>query len=273
MSLSIEERTYLEKIFHLRFRIESGSQPQPDSGGTPVTEGSRLQQEEGLEETISLFAKIREIDRLPIAASQFTKFYSRMLCGVLYAMSVYRIGLDASLPSLSVAWDKEQPFTLILAPEGTPDPETLASGGDRNTWRAHTLAALFTGNLQRLFCLLSGRYRLSPQMLWENAAVYVHHFYGEMIAGAAAGSARERITGDYRFLLSEEAAWLTGGTSFNPLGVEGRCIPHPAQPGVSFRVRKTCCLKYQLPDSGSCTTCPLITDEERSGKLTAGKPK
>ncbi|WP_409346417.1 IucA/IucC family C-terminal-domain containing protein [Paenibacillus sp. MBLB4367] len=205
-------------------------------------------------------------DKRAVAASLSIKHLSRALCGILYAMSVLNRSLDGSLGNMELLLPPYKGVApmLVDAAWTAPSPDTLEA---REAWREQTCRSLFEGFLKPYFEAMSRTVKLSKQTMWENTVVYIHFFYKEWLKAAENETARERLADDYRYVTETAPGTVFGIKSGNPLSVKGRSIPHPVLQSETLRIRQTCCLRLQLPDGSSCTTCPRISDDARSALL------
>lgn len=142
---------------------------------------------------------------------------------------------------------------LMASPDsGLPRAFVLSTAGKSqpgiSTFDA--LGALIDGHLRPAIDFMSGHCRLSPRLLWCNAAGYLNWIVRELDPG-----------NDEAESLSLFAPRCPDGSA-NPLhglirreaGTEG-CAP--------LTRRKVCCLRYMVPGVGGCgETCPLPQGRE-----------
>lgn len=136
---------------------------------------------------------------------------------------------------------------MIAAPDtGLPDAFVLPHrGGVAHGLEAReALGTMIEDHLRPAIAFLSGHCRLSPRLLWCNAAGYIDWIARELDPGSddAAGL---QLFGKYK---------LADGTD-NPLhgSIKRVSIGDSVQ-----SQRKVCCLRYMLPGIGGCgETCPL----------------
>lgn len=137
---------------------------------------------------------------------------------------------------------------LVVTPDtGLPDAFLLPHPGqvEHGLAASEALRPMIEGHLRPAITFISGHCRLSPRLLWCNAAGYIDWIARELDAGKddAAGL---QLFAPYK---------LTDGTD-NPLHGSIRRIA--AADGAVQSQRKVCCLRYMLPGVGGCgDTCPL----------------
>ncbi|UUZ90560.1 (2Fe-2S)-binding protein [Paenibacillus sp. P25] len=220
----------------------------PDSRGdlTFGISGKEPLTEEGLQEALRLFGEGLGSNAFKATASVFTKYYAKKLCGVLYGMSVLNEGLSLPLHGLVLEFGQAPDFSLRpVSPSLIPCPS-----GDRATWRKWILQSLFAENLTLLFEELARQTCVHRDILWENALVYIRHYYGVWTEEAASAEDRRRIADDYRYLTAEAEAGLFGIGS-QPFAPYDTTLAPGYKP-----MRKTCCMRYLLPEAACCKTCP-----------------
>ncbi len=151
--------------------------------------------------------------------------------------------LDRDLP---LALDE---IGLVPHETGRTDLLVLTGTGVPNAAGAHRFERLFDGHVAPLIEALAAQFRVSPRLLWSNAAAIFEWTLQQI---AAAGTAPPEA-------LREGFSLLQSGS-----GAEGRrnpmagavCYPH--EDGAPVRRRKLCCLRYLLPGVACCgSLCPL----------------
>lgn len=113
---------------------------------------------------------------------------------------------------------------------------------------ADPFARLFEGHVEPLIALLSGQFRVSPRLLWVNAAQIFEWILQQMPAGLAdphvLAAARQRLE-----------RRLEPSGQRNPMY---EAVRYPVEQGVPVRRRKLCCLRYLLAGVADCgSLCPL----------------
>jgi ferric iron reductase protein FhuF len=166
----------------------------------------------------------------------------------------FRFGPDGTVHQLALALpsfaalpadqDADHPDAIIL-----PDPTAL---------RLWLRERLINGHLTDLIPLLQVRTRRGPRALWGTAS--------DMCAGVLAIlAAVEGSMKTAAALDAESRAFLATG----PPLIEGPAfcpVMHAGQLAAGWQ-RLTCCLGYQLPGYGLCTSCPCVTPGERARRI------
>lgn len=138
--------------------------------------------------------------------------------------------------------------SMIAAPDtGLPEAFLLPHRGHvaHGLKASEALGTMVEDHLRPAIAFLSGHCRLSPRLLWCNAAGYIDWIARELDPGRDDAEGLE-LFAKYR---------LTDGTD-NPL--HGSIKRIPAADGSVQSQRKVCCLRYMLPGIGGCgETCPL----------------
>lgn len=191
-----------------------------------------------------------------VGGSLFAKRYSFMAATpVLYAMTMYNKGLDASIENCHVESMFREDGVWIPKLRLNDWQAGVAEDGGRHEWRDRVLRSLFAGNLAKLWRAISKANRVSAATLWENTAVNIYWLYEKRIGEAADSSQQARIREDYHYLLSAPGELF--GEKSNPLAKFDSPkvkLPDYEQP---LRIRKTCCLYYQTEGERSyCSICP-----------------
>ncbi|WP_199624601.1 (2Fe-2S)-binding protein [Paenibacillus alkalitolerans] len=183
-----------------------------------------------------------ECDKIPVAASQFTKWYCRALCGVLYSLSMEDRFVSASFDEISLLFPGEPPFAVGTS-GASSRPDSVHS---RSALRERTLRACFAGNFDIVFHSLTALTGIRSGILWENASMYIHYFYRTWIAETGDAARRRILQDDYDYIVKHAQPELFGaGHRVNPFI------------GTGNPVRNTCCLRYHLPDGRTCKGCPI----------------
>jgi ferric iron reductase protein FhuF len=204
--------------------------------------GLTLTSPDSVKALLERVAATLQVDKPAVAASQFTKWYCRSLTAVLYEFSVEGIARAASLRDISVLFPGEPPFAVWCGGRAIPVPDDEARGSLRDL----TVIRLFAHNWNLVFKSLSAATGVREELLWENGAVYIHHFYRTWIEETADPVIRARLEDDYRYIMQEAPPELFGELQcFNPFQWTGK------------PVRNTCCLRYHLPDGKYCRGCPI----------------
>lgn len=140
--------------------------------------------------------------------------------------------------------------SLCIEPEtGTPVAFLLRSFGEERHLDIHqAMHPLLRQHIEPLAEAVSTHTRVSPKLLWGNAAGYLDWVIGEMGRQVDPGLADDAAR------LFRDAAFPDGKK--NPLC--GTLQPMTDESGAEFKRRKVCCLRYCLQGIGGCgQTCPL----------------
>jgi ferric iron reductase protein FhuF len=189
---------------------------------------------------------------LVAVASQFSKKYTFMvIVPALFTMSVLNKGLDLSLGNVVIDLEQpgeKSPFAAQLKRWTVTKP-----GSRREAWRERLVTQLIGRHVVPLWHQLHESTGVPLAILWENFALYVYWLYETKLVGLE-GEERKRVETDYHYLLNETPASLYA-EKIQPLARfhSPKCWPaHAPEP---VRIRKTCCLYYQVGDK-TCKTCP-----------------
>jgi len=129
---------------------------------------------------------------------------------------------------------------IVIPDEGTP----RCAGDD-------PFARLFEGHVAPLVNQLSGQFRVSPRLLWANAAAIFEWTLQQLPADLA----------DPQVLA---AAHLRLERRLEPSGQRNamcEAVRYPVEQGEPIRRRKLCCLRYLLAGVADCgSLCPLHAD-------------
>lgn len=150
--------------------------------------------------------------------------------------------LDRDLP---LALDE---IGIVPHETGRPDAFVLAELGTPNPAGARRFARLFDGHVAPLAANLAARFRVSPRLIWSNAAAIFEWTLQQMPDGARQAEARAEA----RDLLERR---LDPAGQRNPMFDQVR---YPLEQGEPVRRRKLCCLRYLLPGVADCDSlCPV----------------
>ncbi len=208
----------------------------------------------------------REAADMRAVASRFTRVYCMAVVRPVVVALAMGIGLDASLPRASVVWlpwsvrgsTGTNPHALHLGPDAF-----LARPGSQEELRRDVLRHLFAEHLAVLFERVLRLVRLSPKVLWSNAA--------EGLGGVASAAAEELDGASAQPFIDEVDAILAldalpGVPGPNPLrgqvrwdDVQRSDFPH------GLMTRRICCVSFTIPDrlGQYCGACPLPPVQER----------
>ncbi len=207
-----------------------------------------------------------------VAASLWSKKYNAaVLRGVLAAMTLTGVGLNASVTNTSILLGDGEPKTLVV--HGLSDAVLL---GERfreqnmdccdhlfqdRLGQLHktVLCSLFPNHLALLIRQVERLTGLSRSILWGNAGNLCAHLYDKLDEwpGARVAAREDRVA-----LLEQAVSPVFGGR--NPLYRPVRYVrlSEPELP-PTVAVRYTCCQRYRLAGVNPCYTCPRLTDAER----------
>lgn len=130
---------------------------------------------------------------------------------------------------------------IVIPDEGAAH----AGGGER-------FARLLDGHVAPLIAQLAGQFRVSPRLIWSNAAAIFEWALQQVPDGAGQEEAR-----------AEARDWLE--RRLDPAGQRNPMfdqVRYPLVAGEPARRRKLCCLRYLLPGVADCgSLCPVHTGD------------
>lgn len=194
-----------------------------------------------------------------VAASLLTKRLGFLTTGVAFqALSAYDRRLDLTPGNVWIEDGHVQGRWRSALP--LSDTRPLPAVEDHTTARALLARTLFGELLRPLWETLARVGRVSPRILWENAAVRLYSLYDRRLAELEDPAIRARCAEDFAWLLAATPAEL--GLETNPLAQFRR--PATANTlGRPVRFRRTCCFYYQATAPAEyCSNCPLIRPRE-----------
>jgi ferric iron reductase protein FhuF len=256
MSIILDDHKQIEELFNVSF-----------SGAVPALfklHGHELTHIPACQKLIDQMKQTYQVNSPIVAASLFSKAYGRMLCSVLYAMSFLNKQLPASLQHIELSINDQGKPQMIFN-----HSDLLDCRIPRNTWRDEIMTELFASHLYPVFQTLQQFTGLNQAILWENALVYIRHFYNHWIKEAVNSDLKLRLEADYYYVTSLAEPHIYGTHKTNPLNIEGRFIEHPVQSNEQLRIRESCCLRYFMPDGKRCTVCPGLDDCDREALFKA----
>ncbi|WP_108670625.1 IucA/IucC family C-terminal-domain containing protein [Peribacillus acanthi] len=255
MMLSEQELTLLVK---LRLSIAASS----------LNEESRLSSKaltDSIDQSLELIKEKIGTDEDKVAASLLIKRYAFLPVIGLVMMSAFNKKLDYSLENVSLLDYTESGLWLPQFTFDTMEVKDLSK--NREEWRRLILSELFNQHIYKVMNVLSKRTKISKLILWENVAVYLFWIYDMLQDLYKDSPIKERITDDFLFILSDEAALLYGNYHSNPIKryyYEKTKVHIDEEP---IRIRMTCCLSNRLPNKASCKTCPQICKTQLKNSL------
>ncbi|WP_274363027.1 IucA/IucC family C-terminal-domain containing protein [Paenibacillus thermotolerans] len=207
--------------------------------------------DEGARSILEVAERALNCGKPKVTASQFTKWYCRTHCiSFLHSLSVEDMPVRAALEDIELLFPGDPPFAIN---EKGAAPLPSRASASRNEMRDAALHSLFAGNFSLVFNALIRLTGIRSDILWDNAAVYIHHFYRTWMEEASDDGRMRIIKEDYDYITQTAEAALFGDEyTVNPLF--GSCAPF----------RNTCCLRVQIPGANKCKGCPLT---ERTGRI------
>ncbi|WP_454252954.1 IucA/IucC family C-terminal-domain containing protein [Pseudomonas sp. Marseille-Q7302] len=194
-----------------------------------------------------------------VAASLLTKRLGFLTTGVAFhALSAFDRRLDLTPGNVWIEDGHAQGRWRAMLP--LIDTRPLPALDDHATARALLARTLFGDLLRPLWETLARVGRVSPRILWENAAVRLYALYDRRLTELADPAIRARCAEDFAWLLAASPSEL--GLETNPLAQFRR--PATANSaGRAVRFRRTCCFYYQATTPAEyCSNCPLIRPRE-----------
>ncbi|HEU4792533.1 MAG TPA: siderophore-iron reductase FhuF [Nitrolancea sp.] len=246
----------------------------PSGGGVELVPAVAYLEQRTLLAAVERVRKAYQAPDLRVAASLWNKHYNAaILPGVLSAMTLLGVSLNAAITNVSIVLRDGLPAALhvhnlaetAVYPGRLPCP-SLRFGRELQSvmeLQRTVFTGLVHGHLALVVDRLHGLARVPREILWGNAGNLCADLYERI---AACRSIGEAVAEDRRALLELPTSAATAGP--NPLYQSVR-YEQPDDSGLTTatRVRRTCCLRYRLPDSNPCYVCPLLTKSERIGLL------
>lgn len=195
--------------------------------------GEMLLSARNMEAILSERKETLQTQRSFVAASLFSKYYCRLLSGVCYGMTKYRLRLPVTLSSLQIGVN---PFLTIHISEQEIQPMGSLMINQEKT---ALIQSMIDQNLVPLFNHLITLTDLPIKVLWENAYLYIRAVYRKLLEQAEDPAQQEYIYRDYDEVCRLLAPYHQHITS----------LKEPTH------IRKTCCFKYLLPAGKRCKTC------------------
>ncbi|AGT08270.1 siderophore-iron reductase FhuF [Paracoccus aminophilus] len=195
----------------------------------------------GLDAVLRLFGENHEGAARPAVSSLWSQHYFALLCLPLIA---------AALPHDEPVAGAPEQIEMICDEIGRPVALRLCAGSPQATsWDETPLDPLLQGHLLPMVAAIARAGGISARVLWGNAAHYI-----EWLIGALKEQGRLSETGQRGAELFLHRLSLPDGQP-NPLrdAIHYQGLP----PAPECRSRKTCCLRYLLPNVPTCgTLCP-----------------
>ncbi|MBJ6125712.1 siderophore-iron reductase FhuF [Microvirga splendida] len=206
----------------------------------PVIAGCDLL-DRGISET--LLARFAEVhaggDRRAVVSMWTQWHFGALIIPTTAALLLLGRELQVQLERIDLAIDGSGKTAAIILPDAEPsegsDPEGCFSG-------------LFQNHVEPLIRSFAGQFRVSPRLLWNNAADI---FEWALDQAEAIGAVRPDALQEGRSLLCSR---LARNGQPNPMyGL----VRHVDQGDGTVRQRKLCCLRYLLPGVACCgSICP-----------------
>ncbi len=231
-----------------------------------------------LREVTERFAAQLGTDRLIPAASLWSKYYdAAAMTGVIAAMTLEGVGLNVSSSRVGMLLQDGLPMALCLDDRSTTIqlverrsidalPLAVRTVTSADELRRFVLQGLFADHLAPFVEAMAEAVKIHPRILWANigsrCAYYFELFSQVERVRAVAAEDREALLGQPR------ASWTC---RTNPLYEPVRFETYKVADGsYNLPVRKTCCLRDQLPDAKMCGNCPRLSNEGRLARLSGG---
>ncbi|RKQ96943.1 ferric iron reductase protein FhuF [Kushneria sinocarnis] len=251
---------YPERFSGYREALVLRSELRASSAPDRVIAGSDLLEPDVLQPLLDRFAGDQGLSDPRAIATQWSKHYlSRLLISVV----IIELRLDRHLPTaldeLDIAFDERGIATAFgLTHAGT---QSLDNGCAR-------FCSLISAHMTPLIASLARQVRLSPRVLWSNAAGYF-----EFVVGALAECddiSEWQLSGAREVL---KRRWLPDrqrNPFYQPVEYVDT-VDNAGQPDI-WRCRRMCCMRYLDESLGECGNCPRLKPrrgtEERQAATT-----
>lgn len=191
----------------------------------------------------NLLARFAEVhaggDRRAIVSMWTQWHFGALIIPTTAAMLLLGRVLPVELERISLAVDENGKTAAIILPDAEI-PETFDSGG--------CFSRLFQNHVEPLIRTFAGQFKVSPRLLWNNAADI---FEWALDQAEAMDAIRSDALHEGRSLLSSR---LDRKGQPNPMF---SLVRHLDEGGATLRQRKICCLRYLLPGVACCgSICP-----------------
>lgn len=142
-------------------------------------------------------------------------------------------------------------IAIVPQEAGLTSAIVIADEGGRRVDGSDPFARLFEGHVAPLISHLAGQFRVSPRLLWANAAAIFEWTLQQMPAALADA---ETLAAAHQRLERR----LEPSGQRNPMF---EAVRYPVEQGEPVRRRKLCCLRYLLAGVADCgSLCPLHAD-------------
>lgn len=212
----------------------------PSDAAPDALPGAALLRTAVLEEQVARFADTYPTADRRAVVSMWSQWYcSALVIPAVAAALLLRRALPVGLREVG----------LVIGERGYPTALSLPHAGPLVSDVFQAVAPLVRQHLEPLIACAAPHFRVSPRLLWANAANLAEWIAGEIVkvpeAPAGTAEAVER--------LFHSPAWPDGGV--NPLF---DLVRYPCEGGEPLRRRRLCCLRYLLPEVAHCgSLCPL----------------
>jgi hypothetical protein len=212
------------------------------------------------------------------AASRFMRRFLHSVQAPTIVALANGVAWDLTLDRISIVWRAELPLGSVIDIRGL---ETFTTPERPTSWpvqgtplptlddlRDRALLALFGDVHRRSFERVLASVRVSPRLLWSQAAECADYYYDyalELLGGEERGrhaADRERI------LFGDTLPGVEGANPLKQLLAWDDFRDDPRMPQRLLQVRTVCCFNYVIPGRPDkyCRTCGLISEAERRAK-------
>jgi ferric iron reductase protein FhuF len=191
----------------------------------------------------NLIARFAEVhpggDRRAIVSMWTQWHFGALIIPTTAAMLLLGRNLQVDLERISLAMDDKGKTAAIILPNEEITGISVSLG---------CFSGLFQNHVEPLIRSFAGQFRVSPRLLWNNAADI---FEWALDQAESIGAAHLDALQEGRSLLSSR---LGGAGQLNPMyGL----VRHVDEGDATIRQRKLCCLRYLLPGVACCgSICP-----------------
>ena len=206
---------------------------------------------------------------LRAAGSLWNKHYNAsVLYGALAAMTFAGVGLDMSVPNMSVVLVGGWPKGAVLHDRDLVTysprlPEGLSGGRPASLAELHrfVITNAFEQHLVHHFRAARLGAGVPTEVLWSNAGNLIAAFYDDLDpTGPATAADRAAFLEDRGAPVGRNPNPFIGAVYYEPL--------HEPELPNKVRIRNVCCLRYRVDSYKPCYTCPRLTPEERIALMT-----
>jgi len=209
---------------------------------------------------------IRGEDRA-VAAVFCAGWLSKIALGLQYAISVWQIAPDFSIPNMTLHWTTNNHkmsyfiemshWQAVLAPENEVD---------RRGWLESVMERFYFATARPLLESLSAASGLHIQQLWGQWPTRFYREHQTWLEEQHNEAIKNRLHEDYRFLREELDPEAAFARKKNPFAVKIRPLPPLVDPDYRPPMKTACCLYYRTEGSDYCYTCPRLNEQQREVK-------